>query len=1305
MVESSVESEVDSDGNSVAVDDDEPAPQQGEEAEVAPPPAPNAEPEEPVDYSDNELAINRILALFNMADTLTNRNGNAAQADATDNTAAAAAPAEAVPEVVVNPPPEDDQPWLGLVEPTFIESIPQDIRESILFEHMPQLRGEVEYTFLNRQTRVYHSFLSLLPEPVQLNVLDIEGRFAAVHDAPAAEGDGATALYELLLSVESEPEIRQDILRECDITLLANYPELRRESERLRRERLPEAPRLMNMREYPMDVVVRDPFADATRLESIRRIFSRDLSDAHSNNRSSSRIKAVETKPPTCDSEYHVLAPRVVRLSVAEMKMCIRLLKLHTPMKKDSNTDLRTQITALLRTLCGTQRQTVEVLTALLEVGREGLDEQGSPAALTGRSSMFTNVLVLFSELCKVTSIVPIALMLLPDGCLNKETMKDVNAPLDSTEKEYVAHHPLKMLLDYVSVNISASSVTRNLFVTILSNLIQIRDSLVKEDTPKEGGDSLFNRMPESDENIRHPRHEHRLQWTDVSQLASYSEGFICNICGTNPHNRLCFHCGICNFDLCASCGRERLTVEEMTTRLRRCMYYTVNMDGFMQRVVELLESKSSAHYNGTLIRLVKPMLYESAKRDKEYDGPRSAVSVVEEALQRAAGVLTPAIRETRKVFRQTVEDVVRQHLTEAGSPTNAEARQDSFASTVTIPEDIQFDSSEGLQFLEILNMAELEEGQIFSLIAPYVEAQRPEPREISIMWRATQMLIQDTTALLQHLTSPGTLPLPESVVSLFTSYCVYHVHSMKRDRSSASASAFSNRQFVSPGETERFLSEETRDPSPLSTQARKEISENDEGGHRAARGGHNRSNIFDFMLPWQGATFLQDAFRGRGMDDDESENNTPVTTLATNPAAERRPLSRTVRRFLEANRVTLDCILRWNPTLIKTTLSFLQTEPGLIDFSLRIKEFRRRLARNREDSLDITINRQRCLQESFTKMKGKKSYRGSLRVRFEGEEGADAGGLSREWFQLLAKDIVNESYALFIHSSEASTFQPNPLSDVNAEHLEYFEFVGIILGMTIVHNVAIDLHFTRSVYRHMVGLQPIFLDLESVDPELYNNLQWMLKHDVTDIELYFAVNYERFGEVMEEELMPGGKDVLVTESNKLQYIRLLCEFHMTKRISPQLLHLLKGFYTVIPFEEIQNFSAQELELVICGVPDINTDDLRANTLYEGYSASSPQVRWFWEVVQTMTAEDKANLLQFATGASKVPHGGFANLVGTGDLPQKFTISRWMESPELLPLAHTCFNKIDLPEYPSLEVLREKLMLAITFGSMGFTMV
>jgi E3 ubiquitin-protein ligase HUWE1 len=99
-------------------------------------------------------------------------------------------------------------------------------------------------------------------------------------------------------------------------------------------------------------------------------------------------------------------------------------------------------------------------------------------------------------------------------------------------------------------------------------------------------------------------------------------------------------------------------------------------------------------------------------------------------------------------------------------------------------------------------------------------------------------------------------------------------------------------------------------------------------------------------------------------------------------------------------------------------------------------------------------------------------------------------------------------------------------------------------------------------------------------------------------------------------------------------------------------------------------FTPTELELLISGLPDIDIEDLRKNTEYRaGYSVQSQVIQWFWEIVVEFGQEEKALLLQFVTGTSKVPLGGFKQLAGMSG-PQKFTIVRAHDKSRL-PSAHT----------------------------------
>ena len=145
----------------------------------------------------------------------------------------------------------------------------------------------------------------------------------------------------------------------------------------------------------------------------------------------------------------------------------------------------------------------------------------------------------------------------------------------------------------------------------------------------------------------------------------------------------------------------------------------------------------------------------------------------------------------------------------------------------------------------------------------------------------------------------------------------------------------------------------------------------------------------------------------------------------------------------------------------------------------------------------------------------------------------------------------------------------------------------------------------------------------------------------------------------------------------------------------------LGGFYSIIPRRLISIFNEQELELLICGLPTVDIEDLRVNTEYHKYQPQSLQIQWLWRALRSFSDAERARFMQFVTGTSKVPLGGFANLEGMHG-PQKFQIHRDDRSTERLPTAHTCFNQLDLPPYETYDKLREMLLIAITEGSEGF---
>ena len=322
-----------------------------------------------------------------------------------------------------------------------------------------------------------------------------------------------------------------------------------------------------------------------------------------------------------------------------------------------------------------------------------------------------------------------------------------------------------------------------------------------------------------------------------------------------------------------------------------------------------------------------------------------------------------------------------------------------------------------------------------------------------------------------------------------------------------------------------------------------------------------------------------------------------------------------------------------------------------------------------------------------------------NLGIHFKDFAVDDLGGPRREWFSLMSQEFVNPTRGLFISPGEdTSRFYPNEYAGIhNPDFLGHFMFAGIFIGKAVVEKCMVDCRFHRAFFKLILNQPVDFEDLKIVDPQYAKTLQWLLEHDAADAGLDFegtingkTVNFDR-----------KGRSIHVTEANKHEYVRRMTQIKLKESIKPQLDKFLEGLHLVLPASTLSRFTPKELEFLICGMQDYDVADLKANTAYSGYTVDSQVIKWFWQIVEAFNAEERASLLQFATGSRGAPPGGFACLLGGYSTLQKFTISWSNANVKSLPRAGSCFNRIDLPQYESFDELKKKLLQAITYAPVG----
>ena len=345
-----------------------------------------------------------------------------------------------------------------------------------------------------------------------------------------------------------------------------------------------------------------------------------------------------------------------------------------------------------------------------------------------------------------------------------------------------------------------------------------------------------------------------------------------------------------------------------------------------------------------------------------------------------------------------------------------------------------------------------------------------------------------------------------------------------------------------------------------------------------------------------------------------------------------------------------------------------------------------------------ISVARNNAMADAFSQIMRKPaaSLRRKFVVKFDGEEGLDYGGLSREFFLLVSHSLFDPNYGLFQYCTKTNyLLQICPHSSVNPEHLQYFRFVGRIFGLAIFHNRLIDAYFTPSFYKALLKKKITIQDLQGIDESSFNSINWMLENCIEEqqLELFFTIDEECMGAITTYELVPNGKNIRVTEENKQEYVELYCKWNLYQRVKPQFEAIRRGLYEIISYEFLTIFDEKEMELLLGGLKEIDVSDWKKYTDYKKYKPGDNQIKWFWRIVEEYDAEKRVRLLQFVTGTSRLPIQGFRELHGSDGL-RKFTIEK-TGSVESLPKSHTCFNRLDLPPYYSYEQLYSKLTYAI----------
>uniref|UniRef100_A0A8C5C1N2 HECT and RLD domain containing E3 ubiquitin protein ligase 3 n=1 Tax=Gadus morhua TaxID=8049 RepID=A0A8C5C1N2_GADMO len=320
------------------------------------------------------------------------------------------------------------------------------------------------------------------------------------------------------------------------------------------------------------------------------------------------------------------------------------------------------------------------------------------------------------------------------------------------------------------------------------------------------------------------------------------------------------------------------------------------------------------------------------------------------------------------------------------------------------------------------------------------------------------------------------------------------------------------------------------------------------------------------------------------------------------------------------------------------------------------------------------------------------------LKVIFDGEEAVDAGGVTKEFFLLLLKELMDPVYGMFTHYPESNLLW---FSDKCFVEHNWFHLIGIICGLAIYNSTVVDLHFPLVLYKKLLAVPPSLDDLKELSPTEGRSLQQLLDHDGDDVEevfcLNFAITRENYGLTEVMELIPGGEDISVDQSNRKEFVEAYLCYVFSGSVSELYSAFSAGFLKVCGGNILSLFQPTELMAMVVGNDNYNWEEMEKNAVYKGeYSATHPTVRIFWEVFHDFPLEKKKQFLLFLTGSDRIPIHGMASL--------RIALQSTTAQQHYLPVAHTCYNLLDLPQYLTKDTLRRRLTQAIEQYE-GFSLV
>ncbi|XP_042364651.1 probable E3 ubiquitin-protein ligase HERC1 isoform X4 [Plectropomus leopardus] len=322
-------------------------------------------------------------------------------------------------------------------------------------------------------------------------------------------------------------------------------------------------------------------------------------------------------------------------------------------------------------------------------------------------------------------------------------------------------------------------------------------------------------------------------------------------------------------------------------------------------------------------------------------------------------------------------------------------------------------------------------------------------------------------------------------------------------------------------------------------------------------------------------------------------------------------------------------------------------------------------------------------------------------KVKLVGEGADDAGGVFDDTITEMCQELQSGVVDLLIHTpnsfadvgSNTDRFLLNPAA-LSEDHMVQFRFLGILMAVAIRTKKPLDLHLAPWVWKQLCSMPLGGPDLEEVDLLTYRTLQGILHLEnsgITEDNFHVMIPLDSFmahsADGRLAPVVPGGQNISLTFANRTEYVERALDYRLHE-MDTQVAAVREGMSTIIPVPLLSLLTAQQLEQLVCGLPEVSVEMLKKLVRYRDITESHQLIGWFWQSLEEFTNEERVLFLRFVSGRSRLPSN-------PADITQKFQIIKVDRPVNGLPTAQTCFFLFRLPPYTSQAILAERLRYSI----------